>query len=697
MKNLSLAKKLSLSFGVVVAILLVIVGLAISHLNRAEVDMDLLVVYSAADEVAMELRINLLTARRYEKNFITRQEDKYRQRHADTMNLMHDNLKQLEQLAAQAQLDRSQLNSIDQAVTAYQNGFANIVEQITLQGDKDSGIRGALRRNAHQLEDVILESGDDKLMVDYLWLRRHEKDFLLREDPKYIAAAGKDVECLLLRLDQLALSPQQSMVLADNATAYVAGLQQLAASIVTIKQQYPNMRQAAHDIETGTGQLENTVVQRVNQQVLEARQAAHKTKTTFYVLGVIALLCSVIAAWAAIRSVTGPVNKIMLVMQQLTMGRLGSRTQITSRDELGLLAQDIDTFADTLENDVVAPLQQLADGDLTFEVRPRDGQDVVRGALKKAGEDLNAIMEQILVACDQIATGSGEVSDSSQSLSQGATESASSLEEIAASMNEMAAQTTLNAENAVQASQLSDESKFSAERGNSQMTQMIAAMGEINESGQNISKIIKVIDEIAFQTNLLALNAAVEAARAGQHGKGFAVVAEEVRNLAARSAKAASETAVLIEGSVTKTSNGAEIADKTAAGLEEIVAGITKVSDLVGEISVASNEQAQGISQVNVGLGQIDQVTQQNTASAEEGAAASEELSSQAEQLRQMLGRFKLKEHAGQRSQLVAPLVSPESYSAPAPSTAPAGSGWGGGSDAEPMKIALDDDEFGKF
>jgi methyl-accepting chemotaxis protein len=150
-------------------------------------------------------------------------------------------------------------------------------------------------------------------------------------------------------------------------------------------------------------------------------------------------------------------------------------------------------------------------------------------------------------------------------------------------MNEIGSQTNTSAENAQQANQLSASARDAAHTGTSRMTEMIGAMGEINEAGQNISKIIKVIDEIAFQTNLLALNAAVEAARAGQHGKGFAVVAEEVRNLAARSAKAASETAALIEGSVKKTSNGTEIAKRTGEALEEIVGSIGKVTDLVGE------------------------------------------------------------------------------------------------------------------
>ncbi|OHB32589.1 MAG: hypothetical protein A2X84_04950 [Desulfuromonadaceae bacterium GWC2_58_13] len=416
-------------------------------------------------------------------------------------------------------------------------------------------------------------------------------------------------------------------------------------------------------------------------------------------IGALLVAAALIVLWFISRGIALPIRKAAGLAQAVQRGDLSARLDIRSDDEIGQLANALNSMADGLA-DKARMAAAIAQGDLTTEIRLASEQDQFGKALQEMVRSLGSIVGQINVAADQIAAGAGEVSDSGQSLSQGATEQASSMEQISASMNEISSQTKLSAENATQANLLANQARDAAEKGNRRMSSMVDAMAEISRAGQDISKIIKTIDEIAFQTNLLALNAAVEAARAGQHGKGFAVVAEEVRNLAARSAKAARETAQLIEGTVTKTNNGTQIANDTASALEEIVTRIGRVTDLVAEIAAASNEQAQGFSQVNQGLGEIDKVTQQNTANAEESAAAAEELSAQAAELKSMLSRFRLKDsgmrlNAPRKQSAAGPRSAPKAMPAPAPSKSR-----GGWEDLdqgyEPM-IALDDDEFGKY
>ena len=358
--------------------------------------------------------------------------------------------------------------------------------------------------------------------------------------------------------------------------------------------------------------------------------------TAFILVIVIAALVYILVV-----PVVAALKKGVAFAETVRKGDIRHRLTVQRRDEIGQLAGALNDMADGLaERSHLA--EQIANGDLTAEVNLASDDDTLGKALQNMVQNLNQTLSEVHVGSEQVASSSVQIAQAAQSLSQGGTKSASSLEQISSSVTEIASQSKTSAENAAHARTLATGAQDTAHQGNKQMADMVEAMKNIHESSRNISKIIKTIDEIAFQTNLLALNAAVEAARAGQHGKGFAVVAEEVRNLAARSAKAAHETAELIAGSVELTSHGAKVADETATALAEIVNSVVKVSDLVAEIAAVSDEQAQGIAQVNIGLGQIDQVTQQNMAMAEESAAASEELSSQAAQLQSHIARFQL-------------------------------------------------------
>jgi len=253
---------------------------------------------------------------------------------------------------------------------------------------------------------------------------------------------------------------------------------------------------------------------------------------------------------------------------------------------------------------------------------------------------INAIISRLSTSALTLTEASRQISNSSQSLAQGTTEQAAGLEETSSSLEEMSSMTRQNAENAGQANILATDARKAAEGGATSMQRMVGAINDIQKSSDETAKIIRVIDEIAFQTNLLALNAAVEAARAGEAGKGFAVVAEEVRNLAMRSAEAAKNTANMIEESVRNSKNGVGISSEVSKALDGIVGGITKTTDLVGEIAAACQEQAQGIDQVNTAVAQMDKVTQQNAANAEESASASQELSAQAEQMKDIVSEL---------------------------------------------------------
>ncbi|MGG6313129.1 methyl-accepting chemotaxis protein [Paenibacillus macerans] len=394
----------------------------------------------------------------------------------------------------------------------------------------------------------------------------------------------------------------------------------------------------------------------------ELSAQADSTITTMIVIVIVTVVAAVLLGVIIARMISKPVTHLMVSAEKIAAGDLDVRIVNEHRDEIGVLA----------------------------------------AAFRKMTDNLNEVMTNIQTASEQVASGSKQVSEVSIALSQGATEQASSIEQLSASIEEVASQTKQNAGNAELASQLAETTRTNAIMGSEQMDEMLKAMDGINTASESISKIIKVIDEIAFQTNILALNAAVEAARAGQHGKGFAVVAEEVRNLAARSANAAKETTGMIEDSVKKVGDGTKIANDTAAALKAIVCDVEKVANLVGDIAIASGEQASGVNQINQGIMQVSQVIQANSATSEEGAAASEELSSQAELLREQVERFNLRKgtrHYGFKGQEE---VHPDvmrmlEQMAEKNRGSKAGETEAEPKAARPNRIVLSDREFGKY
>ncbi len=356
----------------------------------------------------------------------------------------------------------------------------------------------------------------------------------------------------------------------------------------------------------------------------------------------VAIIAAVYLAVHIAGLISKPIRKMVAAANAIAVGDMEVDATYNSRDEVGIMANAFTKMIQGI-NEQVNTVQALAEGDLTCEARPRSDKDVMGKALEKLVDSLNGMFSEINQATSQVSTGSKQIADGSQSLAQGSTQQAAAVEQLSSSINEIANKTQANAEMATKAASLSGTIKNNAQKGSSQMSQMMDAVREINEASQSINKVIKVIDDIAFQKHKLALNAAVEAARAGQHGKGFAVVAEEVRSLAAKSASAAKDTGSLIENSMEKAELGARIASETAASLAEIVLGINESTEIIRDIAKSSDEQAAGIRQINTGIDQVAQVVQQNSATAEESAAASEEMSSQSNMLDELVSHFKLK------------------------------------------------------
>ncbi len=364
---------------------------------------------------------------------------------------------------------------------------------------------------------------------------------------------------------------------------------------------------------------------------------------TYFTLGLLVIFCIVIGGirkviCSIVDSSSEEVNRVATLVAE---GEADIKVMDVGKNEFGDIMADLQMIIDNIKAQT-GVIEALSNGDYTVMVMPKSENDRLGNSLKLLVEGNRSTLGDIRDAAYQVTTSSSQVASASEALAQGSTEQASAIEQITASITEIAEKTAKNAVEANAAAELVGTAIEDVRRGNVEMQEMMSAMNDINKASESISKIIKVIDDIAFQTNILALNAAVEAARAGDAGKGFAVVAEEVRNLAAKSAAAAQETAELIENSIAKVGVGSKIADETYKALELITQAVAESESLINGIAEASNYQATAVAQITQAIGQVSQVVQTNSATSEECAAASEELSNQAAMMRELLSVYKL-------------------------------------------------------
>jgi len=371
-------------------------------------------------------------------------------------------------------------------------------------------------------------------------------------------------------------------------------------------------------------------------------KAINPDTRTIVIAALFILAASFVVSWIVRRLVVKPLLEVVKAGEKLVEGNLDIALKSNANDEIGQLTRQFGVIVENTKKQTKV-LEAVSSENFSVCIEARSSYDTMNIAIQKMIEKMNRVLLDMKGSADQVSSSTKHISSGAQTLAQGATEQASTVQQLSASVTKIAEKTKANAEMAGRAAKLADAIKHDAEKGSRQMGEMVVATEEINQASQSISKVIKVIDDIAFQTNLLALNAAVEAARAGQHGKGFAVVAEEVRNLATKSAEAAQNTGKLIADSIGKAELGANIAKETAASLQEIVTGINESNQIVSEIAHASEEQSASIGEINSGIDQVARIVQQNSSTAVESASASEELNGQADILRDLISQFKLK------------------------------------------------------